>query len=529
MFTFEDKGANYINPKTGRPRDCQKICDKLNGLKEKGTPDADMEAKALLRKLCKEDLFFLMYFMLNVKVCNHPWIVDRIHEVEKLNANTLDLWAREHFKSTIITFGLNIQSLLKNAEECIGIISETRQIAKAFLRRIKIELEKNELLKATFDDILYQKPEKQSPKWSEDEGLIIKRKSTLNTASVEGWGIDFLPTGKHFTILNYDDLVDQNTVNTPEQMMKNKYMFKMSDNLGADAIPGQVCTRRIIGTIYHYMDLNQELSESGEWIVRKYPAEDSKGKPVLMTRETLDRKKRSQGSYVYSCQMLLDPVAKEEQKFLIEWISYYRQATQKMNRIILVDPANEKKAQSSYTVMVCLGIDTLNNYYLLDMVRDKFKLNERWESLKDFVNKNQCRFVYYEKNGMGAIDIQYHREKMREEGVFFNIEPISNAGLKKEARIEQLQPLFEAGMIHIPDVLVYYDTEEKRHDLIHEFISEEYLRFPFCTHMDMLDCIASMKNEKVVFYPPKVLGKRENKGYNPFDTTRNDNTSFMSI
>jgi phage terminase large subunit-like protein len=523
MFSFNDKGFDYYYG-TGQNRDYQKICDELNKLQQKGNVDSNDKAKAIIRRFCKEDLFFLLYFILSIKPVNHPWIYDRIREVEKRNDLTLDLWAREHFKSTIITFGLIIQEILNNPEERIGIFSNTRQVAKAFQRRVKIELESNELLKASFDDILYQNPERQSPKWSEDEGCVVKRRGSYNEATVEACGIDVLPTGKHFTIVNYDDLVDQGTVNTPEQMAKSKNMFKLSDSLGSMG-----CKKRIIGTIYHYMDLNQELSESGDWLVRKYPAEDEDGNPVLMTKEELRRKRKVQGSYVFACQLLLNPVAKENQKFLEEWISYYRSPPEEVNKIILVDPANEKKPSSAYTVMACLGVDRLRNYYLLDMVRDKFKLNERWDALKKFAKKNSCRAVYYEKNGLGAVDIQHHKEQMRNEGIFFNITPINNATESKDARIEKLQPIFEDMRFHLPDHLVYYDTQDNRHDLIHEFKIEEYLRFPYCTHFDMMDCIASMKNKAVEFYPPEYVEPERPKEWNPFEKDVDAGTTYMSM
>ncbi len=90
----------------------------------------------------------------------------------------LDLWAREHFKSSIITTALTIQDILcthgndpidESGECTIGIFSHTRPIAKAFLRQIKGELEKNDFLKRMFPDVLFKHPEKESPKWSEDE------------------------------------------------------------------------------------------------------------------------------------------------------------------------------------------------------------------------------------------------------------------------------------------------------------------------------------------------------------------------
>jgi hypothetical protein len=73
--------------------------------------------------------------------------------------------------STVITFALTIQDILRDPEVTIGIFSHTRPIAKAFLRQIKQEFERNERLKRWFPDILWADPRKDSPKWSEDEGI----------------------------------------------------------------------------------------------------------------------------------------------------------------------------------------------------------------------------------------------------------------------------------------------------------------------------------------------------------------------
>lgn len=231
-WTFEpQEGAEYrLN--------YRKICDEMNSSHEK--------AIELIRFFSKEDLFFLAYFVLGIP-CNHPWLVQRIKEVQENPYGVMDLWPREHFKSTIITFCMIVFEVLRNPEERIGIFSHTRGIAKAFLQRIKVTFESNQWLLEAFPDIFYAKPEYESPRWSLEFGIVVKRQGNYNESTVEAWGlVDGMPTGKHFTIMNYDDLVTVESVNTPESMRKLRECFQMSDNLGDRA--GR---RRIIGTIYH--------------------------------------------------------------------------------------------------------------------------------------------------------------------------------------------------------------------------------------------------------------------------------------
>lgn len=438
------------------------------------------------RALCKKDLFFLLCFGLQRADVNKPWIIDRIREVEAEHTDTLDLWAREHYKSTILTYGLPLQELVKNPEERICIFSHTRGIAKGFLRQIKQTLEDDIPLKHWFSDIFYQHPKKEAPKWSEDDGLVIKRRSNPKEASIEAWGIvDGQPTSKHYTIRIYDDLVTDTSVTTPEQIKKTDDSFSLSHSLGTDG-----GSKRVVGTHYHFADLYMALKKNSGYRVRVYPATDdgtATGKPVLLSRARLDELRRDQTSYVFSCQQLLNPIAADEQKFKAEWIRYFTAAPTPMNEYIIVDPANKKRKKNDYTVLAVMGICGLGNRYLLRLTRDKLNLRERWELLRDTVRLHPRASVWYEEYGMQS-DTFYFRERQQSEGVYFTINEFGgNVG--KEDRILRVQPLFEHGKFYLPQNGIYHNGE----NMVQVLIDEEYLRFPFAAHDDMLDAISRIE------------------------------------
>ena len=100
-----------------------------------------------VRELCKQDLFYLLVYGLHRVDANNQWVYDRCQEYQAAPDGYLDLWWREGYKSTIVTFAGIIQGLMNDPERTYGIFSHTRPAAKKFLRQIKVELETNEALK----------------------------------------------------------------------------------------------------------------------------------------------------------------------------------------------------------------------------------------------------------------------------------------------------------------------------------------------------------------------------------------------
>ena len=99
-----------------------------------------------IRTLGQLDRYYLGVFLCNRHDMLHPWIYERCREVESDRDRRLDLWARFHYKSSIITFLGCIQEILCNPDITIGILSYSAKQAKPFLRQIMQEFESNEKL-----------------------------------------------------------------------------------------------------------------------------------------------------------------------------------------------------------------------------------------------------------------------------------------------------------------------------------------------------------------------------------------------
>lgn len=486
--------------------------------------DAEKQGQvhSVLADLGRRDLFFLLCKLLNRPDVDRDWLFDRCIEVQAAPDGYLDLWAREHYKSTIITFAKTIQDILCNPETTVGIFSHTRPIAKKFLWQIKSEMETNTLLKEIYPDVLWSHPAKESPLWSLDSGIVVRRKLNPKEATVEAWGlVDGQPTSKHFALMVYDDVVTMESVSNPEMIAKVTDRWAISLNLGAAG--GK---RRTIGTRYHLFDTYEEMMKRETVKPRIYPARDKNREPVLLTEEVLQEKRRDMGPHVYAAQMDQDPTSEEAQGFDIHWLRYYNSVdAEDLNIYLLCDPAGEKKRKQGhdpdYTVQLVIGLGPDRNYYLLDGIRDRLNLTGRTKSLIHLHRKWQPIATGYEKYGKDS-DIEHIEDEQERMNYRFPIIPLGGA-MPKNDRIRRLVPLFERSRIYLPHRLLFIDGDGKTRDLVRELIEDEYVPFPVCKHDDMLDDLARILDPDMEADFPEyrthqewMVEKNQTGEYDPF-------------
>ncbi len=458
----------------------------------------------MLPRLCQTDLYFLLRYGLKRIDAEHPWIFARCREVQAAPDGYLDLWARGHFKSSIITFALTIQNLLNDPELTVGIFSHTRPIAKGFLRQLMRELAGNEDLKSWFPDILWADPKSQAPKWSEDDGIVLKRKGNPKESTVEAHGlVDGQPTSKHYRLMVYDDVVTRESVTTPDMIAKVTEAWELSRNLTADG--GRT---RYIGTRYHFADTYAEILRRGAARARIYPATvdgSVEGEPVLLSAMQLAEKRREQGAFTFAAQMLLNPTTDETQGFKFDWIRYHKSQGDfaGFNKYILCDPASAKKRQSDYTAIIVIGLGNDANYYVLDILRDRLSLTERADALFFMHKRWRPKVVGYERYGMMA-DIEHIKDRQSRENYRFDIVELGGS-MPKLDRIRRLIPLFEQGRMYFPETVYRTNYEGKTVELVQTFIEEEFKPFPVGLHDDLLDAMARILDEDMHTMWPKQI------------------------
>jgi hypothetical protein len=411
--------------------------------------------------LAAVDRFYLLTAVLGRSDVLHPWLYDRCREVEISPDRHLDLWAREHYKSTIITFAGIIQEIITDPEITIGIFAHTRDVSKKFSSQIKRECETNEDLRQLYPDIFWLKPESEAPSWSEVE-FTVRRKGNPKEATVEAHGlVKGQPTSRHFMLRVYDDVVTLESVSTAEQVEKTTVAWEMSDNLGAG--DGRFW---MIGTRYSFGDTYAAVLDRKVVTPRIYPATHNgkiDGTPVFLSERVWAEKRKTQRKTIFA-QMLQNPLSGKEQTFRPEWFKPWFVRPARLNVYIMGDPSRGKRAKSDRTAIAIIGIDAGGNKYLLGGANRRMTLSQRWDHLKQYHQTWSTMpgvamvKVGYERYGQQSDD-EYFQEQMQRDNYSFGIDelswPLEGEGSKK-ARVERLQPdiqfssFYFPGLVHVP-------------------------------------------------------------------------------
>lgn len=497
------------------------------------------------RNLLLKDPFFFGYFAMGIKALNHPWLVERCMEIKLAPmSHVLYLWAREHFKSTLITKIQTMQRVLANPEERIGLFSYSRPIARGFLRTIKHVFESSELLKACFPDVLYNNPQLEAPKWSEEDGIVVKRKGYFGEATIEAWGLlEGMPTSKHFSGRVYDDIETDVTTSSPEVMEKLVYAFELSQNLGtADG------WHNVIGTTYHHNGLLTRLQEKKApdgvpiyQISKRAATHDGtpNGKPVLLSDRRIAELKANPKTFFP--QQLLNPTpqgtASLDPKLLIEVQAGDIPKT--LYKFMLIDPAGvDRNREGDAWAIGVIGVEPFiddvgaSNIYILDLVLQPLdEVQAITEVVGMYLRNGRILKLGVEKVAMNSTEVHV-ANALRAKGRLVsqeigNLQLLRPAGRSKQERIERALPWpLAQSRIKISSAIpkVYKDR-----------LRTEMERFPFWHDdgIDMLSYIYDMIND--YRFPKHFVESEQKKRVDSWDEAfnkskaENANYSWMTV
>lgn len=399
--------------------------------------------------------------------------------VEQGGFKQLHLYPRGHFKSSMITVGYVLKRVVDNPDIRILIANVTLNNAKAFLREIKGHIDKNEVF-----NNLYGSHLSKDEKWTETEIISSQRTKNLKEPTIMVAGVGQSLTGMHFDLIIGDDLVNYDTVNTPDQIAKTARWY--GDAMSLLEPGGQVI---LVGTRYNYGDLYGGIIKymSDEYNPQIHSA-ITDGEilfPSRFTMETLEGIKKEQGSYMFACQYLNNPVDDENAKFHRSDFRYFSEPElqgKKLFTTMTVDRAYSLAKTADFTGITVRSKDLDGNWYVRYAKRHKDSEGAIIRTIFDLKD-------YYKVDKVGIEQMAFTQTlkptldtEMRRRGVFFRVVELRGR-TSKIARIESLVPILESHSLYFTDDML--DLED------------EMVRFPAAEHDDVVDALAYHNDDEM--------------------------------
>lgn len=446
----------------------------------------------------------------------------------------LMLLPRGSFKSSAVTVGFVVYSIINNPDIRILIANEKLDNAKRFLSEIKGHFEANQKITNYYGNYVSKFG------WREDSIVVSQRTKNLKEPTVSCAGVEVVKVGMHYDLIIMDDLVSDLNTGTREQMDKVKDFYRLALSLLEPN--GKII---VIGTRWHYDDLYAHLMENeshrfNKYIRGAYNPDGSLWFPQRLTKEFLDDQRLSQRGYIFACQYLNNPIDDEEAIFKKSWIKYFSLRTDgtlvpqeeqethldkakktkykinECNVFIHIDPATSEQKWSDYTGIVVTAVDPEENVYVLEAERKKIILPDLIKhifKLYDKYSPNVRKILIEEQATLSIIKYPLFEEQ-KKRGKFLPIHEITHMWkIKKEDRIASMQQRFQFGTIFIN-----VNTPD---------IEDELLRFPKGQHDDIIDALSfgipfwkKSRLMKVSQLPANcfkaIMDKKKNKGKDNF-------------
>jgi hypothetical protein len=383
--------------------------------------EKQMVSHLFYRYLCLTDLYFFATDCLDLGKAKkgrknivdpqfHRWMCDILSKDE----DCMLIVPRRHLKTTFVKAKI-VQLVLRDPNIRLALFSTTANLVESELTDIKRMFAMPKVL-AFFPDVV-PPPGKNFKNWqrSNVDQLTIKRDKTssMQENQIEVFGVGATVVGRHYDRHFYDDLINQETVQTQDQMQKTRDWYGYVQGiLEPDGI--EVVT----GTPYHYEDFYTWLRKEKIYKhIYRRPA-ISGGKPIyrFYTLKMFERLKRRMGEYMFSSQYMCDPTPREDMLFPPPQPTYHELPPGTFNRYIAVDPAPTTQKYSDYTAIVVGAVSQSGICYIEEALNLKKDGNEIARILIQLAERYRPRRIGIEfgmQTHLGAV-IEMVRKEVEE-------------------------------------------------------------------------------------------------------------------
>jgi hypothetical protein len=431
------------------------------------------------------------------------------------------LLPRDHMKSALIAYRC-VWELIKDPTLRILYISSTSNLATKQLKFMK-DILTSDAVRLYWPDMV-EKEEAKREKWTEREISIDhpkRKEESIRDPSIFTAGLTSNIVGMHCDIAVLDDVVVQSNAYLEDGREKVKDQYSLLSSIET------VNSREwIVGTRYHPKDLYCSLAEleidqydelgnvvatsplfdvkehavetagdgTGEFLWPR--AQRSDGKWFGFNMEEL-AKKRSQylNKVHFRAQYYNDPHDIDSSPIQRDLFQYYDQnylsrrdyswffKRERLNVVAAVDFAYSTGKKSDFTSIVILGVDGLNNFYILEIDRFKTdKISDYFQHILKLYEKWGFRKIRCEVSTAQAVIVSDLKENyIRRHGLSLSVDefrPTRWQGSKEERIMAVLEPKYANRQIW------HYQAGNTQ-------VLEEELIYTNPAHDDVKDALAS--------------------------------------
>lgn len=407
-------------------------------------------------------LFFNIYFADQVQYETAEFQREMFALTEDVSIKNIFIEAfRGSAKSTILNTSLALWSVLgKPQNKFILILGQTQEQARHHLKNIRMEIERNELLRSDLGPFQEEEDEWKS------QSLIIPRYGAKLMAVSADQAVRGFRFGKHRPdLIIADDLEDSQSVRTRESREKIYYW------LIKEIIPAATLDARIvvIGNLLHDAGLLRRLQreiEDGtrDGIYRRYPLIDSGGQITwpgkYPSEEVIEKQRKQLGNEIaWQQEYLLNYTDYSDRVIHHDWVQFYEKlpdVTKELSEFryiaLAIDPAISEKQTADFTAMVSAivcGWDNSFRIYILPFPvnerMDHPKTVERIKTLYTTLLPKVKPKIYIEEVAYQAALVQrlQQEEHLPAEGVKI-------VGIDKRARLSLISSYIKNGTVLFP-------------------------------------------------------------------------------
>ena len=374
---------------------------------------------------------------------------------------------RDHSKSTLVSLGYVMHQILYLQAHFIIIISDTETQAKYFLNAIKTELEDNDYIKSVFGDL-------KGSVWGEEViETVTGVRVIVRGAGQKVRGLKW----KHHRpdLIIIDDLENDELVESKERRDKLWFWFWKSVIPALSKPDGRLV---YVGTILHYDSVLNRLI-TGE----KYEDEEVTNvhfhflfyQAIQKDNTALWNEKYSIADLLaikhgyakkglldlFFCEYQNEPISEENQIFKREYFKYYDDDPALINalaKFTLIDPAISQKKKACDVAVMTVGIDAINQIYVLEYKAEHLNPIETIIEAFDQADKWKVRKIGVESVAYQKALIWFFKDEMKRRNKYYVIEELM-PDADKERRIRGLQPRYAIGSVYHKPYMTKLETQ----------------------------------------------------------------------